>query len=276
MTADDATYDSWRRALAEDPLGWDFSELRGYGEDETPWHFGTVAHNLAQVSHHLLDLGTGGGEFLSSLADVAPEDTVATEGWARNVPVATERLRPLGIEVVEYDPDAPGASLPFAEGRFDLVIARHQPFSATDVFRVLSPGGRFATQQIGADNLPELLEAFDLPQPFPEVTLQNIEREITAAGFRVERSDAFRGRAVFTDMISFLRFLRRAPWVAPADLDVDRYREVLVSIAERIADGPFTVGMSRFWILAQTPEARTPPVTDFSKLLGETPDVPQV
>lgn len=276
MTVDDATLHSWRTALAEDPLGWDFSELRGYAEEDTPWRFDTVARNLAQVSHHLLDLGIGGGEFLSALADVTPDDTVATEGWAPNVPVATQRLEPLGIEVVEYNPEAPGASLPFAPGRFDLVLARHEAFDAADVFRVLSPGGTFATQQVGADDLVEVLEAFGLEPPYPDVTLQNIEREITSAGFRVERSDAFRGRAVFTDMISFLRFLRRVPWIAPADLDVDRHRDVLEAIAQRIEDGPFEVGMSRFWLLARTPEARTPPVTDFSKLLGETPDVPQV
>lgn len=275
-SVNEATLASWRDALSEEPHGWDFSDLTGYGEEETPWRFDTVARNLAQVSHHLLDIGTGGGEFLASFADVLPEDTVATEGWATNVPIARERLEPLGVDVIDCDPSAPGVSLPFAPGRFDLVLARHEGFDAADVYRVLAPGGTLATQQVAADDLREILEAFDMESPYTEVTLENLERELTGAGFRIERSDAFRGRAVFTNMTTLLRFLRRVPWVAPEHLDVDTHREALTALAARFEDGPLEVSMSRFWILARTPELPTPPVTDFSQLLDDRPEVPKV
>jgi len=39
----------------------------------------------------LLDMGTGGGEFLSSLSPL-PANTCATEGYEPNIPVARNRL----------------------------------------------------------------------------------------------------------------------------------------------------------------------------------------
>lgn len=271
---------AWRDALAERPRGWDLSKYAGYREEETPWRYDTVARNLAQVSHHVLDLGTGGGEFLAGIADVLPEDTVATERFPEDRELAIERLAPLGIEVIDYDATAPGASLPFAPGRFDLVLVRHERFDAADVHRVLAPGGMLVTEQVGGDDLRELQEAFSIaPDDDDEAArfdLQRVEREITTAGFHVERSDAFRGSAEFHDMPTLLRFLRREPWLAPEDLDVERHADVLASLAARMADGPLQVHISRFWVLARTPEAPRPPVTDFSRLLHDVPEVPKV
>lgn len=276
MTVDDATLDTWRDIVGHQPTSFDTTDLRGYGEDEPPWRFETVARNLAQVSHHLLDVGTGGGEFLARLADVLPDDTVATEATAAGLAGATERLVPLGVDVMEHDPAAPGATLPFAAERFDLVLARHARFDAEQVRRVMAPGGTFATEQVGSDDLADVLATFGVCRPAGSPTLESLERELTGAGLRIERSDAFRGRAVFTDVAALLGFLRRVPWVAPEDLDVDAHREQLEALARRVADGPLEAATSRFWVSARTPEAARPAVTDFSQLLDDTPEVPRV
>jgi len=57
------------QAEAEPFSGWDFSWLRGqWREGHTSWDFGaTVRERFAQADA-LLDMGTGGGEFLASLA----------------------------------------------------------------------------------------------------------------------------------------------------------------------------------------------------------------
>lgn len=276
MTTDPATLAAWRSALAEDPVGQDLLDLTGYGEEETPWRFDTVARNLAQVAHRLLVLGAGGGEYLEAYADVLPEDTVVTELGAASTASTRARLSPLGVSVVEVDTSAPGTTLPFAPSRFDLVLARHAEFDAEDVRRVLTPGGTFATQQSGGDDMHEILTVFGLPAPRPDLSLEIVERELTHAGLRVERSDAHRGRAVFTNMGDLLRFLRRTPWLAPADLDVDRHLPALEELAERMSHGPLEVSVSRYWVLARAPEPPTSPVTDFSQLLDDVPEVPQV
>lgn len=276
MAAGDDELQTWREILAEDPHGWSFEDLRGYAEDAAPWRFDSLAGSLVQMSHALLDIGTGGGEFLAALAEDLPDATAATEGWAPSLAVARERLEPLGVEVVEHDPHAPGATLPFDAGRFDLVLDRHAAFSSPEVARVLAPGGIFLTQQVGADDLADLLEVFDLETPFPDSTLEHVERELTEAGLRIERSGAFRGRALFSDMPSLLRYLRRVPWTAPADLSVDTHRDQLHELAARIDEGPLVLGTSRFWIQARRPEAPSPTVTDFSRLLDDLPEVPEV
>lgn len=80
--------------------GWDHT-YGGRIVTEEPWDFGALVDAFASDSPDLLDLGTGGGEWLS--ARHLPELTVATEGWAPNVPVAQARLAPLGVEVVAVE-----------------------------------------------------------------------------------------------------------------------------------------------------------------------------
>lgn len=65
--------------------GWDWSVFAGHLASGRPsWDFAAQLRSRSGPS--LLDLGTGGGEFLRSLAPLPP--TVATEGWAPNMPVA--------------------------------------------------------------------------------------------------------------------------------------------------------------------------------------------
>ena len=74
-------------------VGWDFSWL-GERRQVRPvgWDFRALVSEQAGNSPDLLDMGTGGGEWLSRLTVRAPR-TVAIEGWAPNVPVAARRLR---------------------------------------------------------------------------------------------------------------------------------------------------------------------------------------
>jgi hypothetical protein len=60
----------------------------------------------------------------------------------------------MGIAVVQdegapdnSDQNGDRARLLFRDGAFDLVANRHEAFVATEVARVLSPGGTFVTQQ---------------------------------------------------------------------------------------------------------------------------------
>lgn len=62
-----------------------------------PWDFAAIVDAHSRASPDLLDLGTGGGEWLSRLP-YRPTRTVVTEGWVPNVSVARTRLEPLGID----------------------------------------------------------------------------------------------------------------------------------------------------------------------------------
>lgn len=276
MTTDEQELQRWREALAEQPTGWDLTGLTGHREEEPPWRWRTLVENLAPMAERVLDLGTGGGEVLAALADVLPEGTVATAAHTTDLRAARERLAPLGIEVLEHDPEAPGARLPVPDASLGLVLSRHQAFDAQDVVRVLAPGGTFLTQQAGGEDGQEIRELFGHDARRPEVSLESTVHELTRAGLTVDRADAFHGHCAFEDVPALLRHLRRVPWDAPEDLDVDRHREVLERVNARMAAGPFTVTVSRYLVQASTPAPPDSGRTDFSQLLGEHLDVPRV
>ncbi len=81
----------WIRAWkAEEEIahiyGWDFSHIDGrYTEDvDFPWDYRQVIGEYLTPQKKLLDIDTGGGEFLLSLGHPY-ENTAATENYSPNV-----------------------------------------------------------------------------------------------------------------------------------------------------------------------------------------------
>src|SRR5262245_60080307 len=102
--------------------GWDFSWLDGRATEERPsWGYSTLLAERMPRAGAALDVETGGGEVLAGVPRLAAL-TVATESWPANLALATERLRPRGVAVVDT---RHGPRLPFAPGTFDLVVSRH-------------------------------------------------------------------------------------------------------------------------------------------------------
>ncbi|MGH6957348.1 MAG: class I SAM-dependent methyltransferase [Caulobacteraceae bacterium] len=247
--------DAERRPL----VGWDFS-YDGRIASRAPWDFEAIADEEARRSPDLLDMGTGGGEWLSR-RPFPKGRTVATEAWPPNVPVARARLAPLGVKVVAVEgaPDnadqahAPSLPpLPFADGSFHLVTNRHESFVASEVTRILTPGGRFITQQIASDfaePMRELLKAPKLP-PAPAWTLAEARSQLERAGLEVLRVGDGAAEASFADVGALAWYLLHVPWTMP-DFSIPEYRERL----ERLhATGPITVRQPMFWLSAQRRE----------------------
>jgi SAM-dependent methyltransferase len=248
---------TWRQIERQHHEGWDFSHLAGgLIEDEPPWDFEEECRAWLAGSRHVLDMGTGGGERLSALRGVLPEDTVATEGWAPNLPVARARLAGLSIPVVGYEPDAePPMAMPFRDGHFDLVMNRHEGFDPNNVVRVLAPGGVFLTQQVAGDDWRESEEIFGLVPPHPDFTLEAVASQLTGAGLRIDASMAWRGTYRFHDVGTLVGYFNLVPWEVPADFCVDQYADTLLRLhAEGPAQGhPLSFTKSRFWLRASKP-----------------------
>lgn len=135
--------------------GWDFSHIAGrYTEEgDLPWDYREVILRYLISEMKILDIDTGGGEFLLSLGHPY-RNTAATENYPPNVQLCREVLLPLGID---FRPADGCGVLPFDDGSFDMVINRHGNFDAGEIYRVLKPGGLFITQQVGAENDRELV-----------------------------------------------------------------------------------------------------------------------
>jgi SAM-dependent methyltransferase len=237
-------------AIHQDFMGWDFSFIsKRYVEDPTSWDYRhTVQQRIKQVDS-LLDLGTGGGEFLSTLRPL-PARTWATEAFPPNVPIARARLGPLGAQIA---PVERGADLPFEPGSFELVINRHEAFSAAELYRILKPGGTFITEQFGdRDNiiLNELLQA-PAHHGLAGWELAAAVEQLRSAGFEiVEQREEF-PEAVFYDIGAVVYYLKATPWQIPnftAARCYDRLQDIHDAIQRQ---GGLAVKNHRFYIEAR-------------------------
>ncbi len=233
--------------------GWDFAWLDGRATEERPsWGYSGLVAQRAKGVSSLLDLQTGGGELLAQVPRLPPL-TVATEGWEPNVRRAAQRLRPRRAWVVVAQEDRP--TLPFGSRTFDLVVSRHPVVTRWDeVARILRPGGRYLSQQVGPYSMQELTEFFTGPQPAPSTRSPELARDhATAAGLRVDDLRVERLRAAFSDVGAVVYFLRLVVWIVP-DFSVERYRHRLTALhAEITTKGPFVAHATRFLIEATKP-----------------------
>lgn len=249
--------ESWRPALSPQGTGWDFSGLDDVmAEDPTPWDLDAEYRAALSASSHVLDMGTGGGEHLLRYADLLPADTVATEGWAPNVPVARAALADVGVQVIDFgapDDDPESVRMPFADARFDLVLNRHESYSPREVWRVLQPGGMLLTQQVGSGELTELHSLLGWQPVDLDVTLERFTSEAESAGLVIERADRFDGQYRFADMRALIQYVSRVPWDVPDDFSVDAYADALIRLHDRSNGGPIALTMKRFRIRARRP-----------------------
>lgn len=192
--------------------GWDFSHIRGRYEEEQdlPWDYEREVRRYLRPDSRILDIDTGGGEFLLSLRHPAAL-TSATEGYAPNVQLCRKVL---GARGIDFRPAESGGALPFADASFDLVLDRHADFNIPELLRVLKPGGVFVTQQVGGQNDRDLVRLLlpGLPAPYPDLCLDRVRRRFEQAGFAVLRGEEAFRPIRFYDVGALVWFARVIEW----------------------------------------------------------------
>ena len=232
--------------------GWDFSHIDGRYKETTDfgWDYRSVILKYLSPEKKLLDLDTGGGEFLLSLGH-PDKNLAATEGFAPNVELCKKTLLPLGIDFKEADCRK---HLPYSDESFDIIINRHGDFNEKEIFRVLKTGGIFITQQIGAENdraLVDLLLSKETPLPFPEQYLSVVSEKFKNCGFEiVEGKEAF-GDITFYDVGALVWFARIIEWEF-IGFSVDTCLDGLLNAQKEIEQKGFVSGKThRFFLVAK-------------------------
>jgi SAM-dependent methyltransferase len=232
--------------------GWDFSWFEGRAtEERPPWGYAGLLRDHMARADAALDVETGGGEVLATLAR-PPALLVATEGWWPNAQAARSRLRPLGAHIVAAA-DAP--TLPFSDDSFDLVVSRHPVVVLWDeIARVLRPGGTYLSQQIGPGTNRELIDFMMGPRPV------NQSRSAASARARAEshglevvdlRECAL--RVEFFDVGAVVYFLRKVLWTVPG-FTPGAYAGALRRLHEQIErEGCFVSTAQRLLVEARAP-----------------------
>ncbi|MGG0188335.1 class I SAM-dependent methyltransferase [Bacillus rhizoplanae] len=231
--------------------GWNFSFLADTGRLSTeplPWSYAANVLHYIQKIDSMLDMGTGGGEFLSLLTPL-PARTAATEGYPPNVALAKAKLEPLGVSVYPVEDDT---CLPFANNQFDLIINKHESYCELEIKRILKPNGIFITQQVGGlDNLElnHLLHAYNESE-YSYWNMQYASSQLKQAGFQIlKQQEAFPYQR-FYDIGSIVYYLKAVPWQIP-DFSVSKYEDCLLCTYNSIQqDGYIEVKAHRFYIVA--------------------------
>ena len=231
--------------------GWDFSHIEGryMEEGDLPWNYREEILRYLKPEMRILDIDTGGGEFLLSL-NHPHKNTAATENFPPNVDLCRESLLPLGVDFRAADGKG---VLPFEDASFDMVIDRHGDFNPGEIHRVLKPGGRFITQQVGAENDRELVELLcgETDLPFPDQYLKITIDRFSQTGFEIlEGQECFRPIR-FYDVGALVWFARIIQWEFP-DFSVDRCLNRLMQ-AQSLLDqsGVIAGSIHRFLLVAR-------------------------
>jgi len=200
--------------------GWDFQYLDNRWEhDPLHWDYKQIIQQYLQDSSLLLDMGTGGGEFLLTLNHPYLLTSV-TEGYKPNFDQCQKTLSPLGIDVrMIMDDD----HIPFEDSSFDIVINRHESFNIQEVKRILKPEGIFITQQVGGDNDQELVEylGYGAIKKFAHHHCFKVSQMMMDNGFTIvfQAEDYLKQR--FLDVGAIVYYAKIIEWLFP-DFSVDK------------------------------------------------------
>ena len=229
--------------------GWDFSHIEGryMEEDDLPWDYREEILRYLKPEMRILDMDTGGGEFLLSL-NHPYENTAATENYPPNVDLCRDTLLPLGIDFRAADGKG---VLPFEDAFFDMVINRHGDFNPNEIHRVLKPGGLFITQQVGAENDRELVELLcgQTDLPFPNQYLKITADRFSQTGFEILNCQECFRPIRFYDVGALVWFARIIEWEFPG-FSVDSCRDRLLQAQEILTNqGVIEARIHRFLLI---------------------------
>lgn len=246
----DELIESWKKEEEYVFVGWNFSHLKDRVKIEPlPWKYKQVIKSYMDNKKIMLDMGTGGGEFLLSL-NPTPGNTFATEGYPPNVKLSTVNLSPFGIEVRQVYEDT---ALPFPEETFDIIINRHEYFCPKEVKRILKPQGVFITQQVGGRNNKELSKFLlgDYPNIISfDFNLKTNLKVIEAAGLKVLQKDEYFPVSRYYDIGALVYYCKIIQWEFP-NFSVERCLEPLLKLQKILEEKGYIESIEhRFFIVA--------------------------
>lgn len=244
-------YKLWKDEENKAFQGWDFSHLDGRMIEEVlPWDYKSIIFQHVTDDKMLLDLGTGGGEFLLTLNHPYHRTSI-TEGYEPNFLLCKETLEPLGIQVKIIHEDG---IIPYEDNSFDIVINRHESFFVEEVRRVLKPGGYFITQQVGNNNnwnlSKRLLGSNTNRVVYDNDYLDEIQR-LKDHGFHIEQSNEYYPKVTFNDIGALVYFAKIIEWEFPG-FSVDSHYDALIELQKEINQTGFIIGDEhRYLIVAK-------------------------
>lgn len=194
--------------------GWDFSYISEKWDcPEPPWNYRKIVQSYLKDTDNLLDMGTGGGEFLLTF-NHPYKNTYVTEAYIPNYELCRKELSPLGITVAQTFVDD---KLPFENESFDFITNRHESFDLTEVNRTLKHGGYFFTQQVGNKNAYELMIELNdgVVNHSPNHSIEKYGETLSQLGFQIIVEDEIKYPVRFYDISAIIFYAKACVWEIP-------------------------------------------------------------
>ena len=242
----------WKKEEQATFKGWNFSYLeKRWENEELPWNYKDILKKYLTPDYKLLDIGTGGGEFLISLKHPF-KNTSVTEMWPPNVDLCKQKLEPLGIEVKQVFHDS---ELPFKDNTFDMIINRHASFDIKEIKRILKTNGIFITQQVGGKNNEILSKTLikDFKPLFPDNTLDNSLKNLKDNCFEILYAKENFPYLRFKDIGAIVYFAKIIQWEFP-NFSVERCFEELCELYRHIQDNGYIESIEHRYIIVSKKE----------------------
>ena len=128
---------------------WDFSMINYSKDCLTDWDLYKLLNLYSNSESKILDLGTGGGE---KVLKYFPEcqEIVATDFSKEMINTANNSLKESGKKNIVFR-QMDNLNMDTPDDYFDIVVARHTPIDAKQIYKTLKPGGRLLLR--GVDKL---------------------------------------------------------------------------------------------------------------------------
>lgn len=232
--------------------GWNFSSMNVVSEN-IGWNFYEEVVRHTRSSNLLLDIGTGGGESILSIAEEALL-LVGIDLAQGMIETAQHNLQATGghsnVRFLHMDAE----ELAFPDHFFNVVSSRHSGFSASEVFRVLAQGGIFLTQQVSEHDKLNLSVAFGRGQSFgiqPGTLMKRYKHELQIAGFRdiqAREYNVVEHYATPEDLMFLLTHAPIIPDFGKVDTDFERFQQF---VNEHHDEKGIRTNSARFMITAR-------------------------
>ncbi|MBU5349364.1 class I SAM-dependent methyltransferase [Paenibacillus lautus] len=230
--------------------GWDFSKVRCISEG-VEWDFYDEVGKLSKPSDVVLDIGTGGGESLLSIADQAAL-LVGIDLSHSMIETAQSNKRKAAasnVRLMQMDAE----SLQFPEAFFNLISCRHSPFRASEVGRVLEEDGVFLTQQVRESDKANLAHAFGRGQSSREdgALKDQYMEELRLAGFRNIQYAEYDADEYYEREEDLIFLLKHTPIIPGFGQEESDFRILQQFIRDHRTDRGIRTNSARFMIVAR-------------------------
>ena len=250
----DELYARWKQVERFPFSGWDFSfASTRTKEDPLPWDYRKEVLKAIERKETLLDMDTGGGEFLASLPEL-PVRTFATESYPPNVTCAYEKLQPLNVRVIQVDESG---VLPFQSGSFEMIINRHGYYDPNEIYRIAGENGIFITQQVGSRDWHDLKSALGCQNTVSDRwDIEYASEQIRQTGFEIKaKNEVTDNKSYFKDVDAIIYYLINIPWVIP-DFSIEKYFDKLLALHKQSQTRKWLVFLQHRFFLAAKKSVR--------------------